>query len=107
MLRLRTTGRRSGRERLAILAYLEDGPNLALMAMNGWSEGTPGWCANLRAHPDASVELADGSARQVRAREAVGEERTRLWARWAETGGDLDAFAARRSETPILVLEPR
>jgi deazaflavin-dependent oxidoreductase (nitroreductase family) len=107
MLRLRTTGRRSGKERLAILAYLEDGPDLLLMAMNGWSEGTPGWCANLRAHPDASVELADGSVRQVRAREAEGEERARLWARWAETDHDLDSYAARRSETPVFVLEPR
>jgi hypothetical protein len=35
MLRLRTLGRRTGEERKAVLAYLEDGSDLILMAMNG------------------------------------------------------------------------
>jgi hypothetical protein len=43
----------------------------------------------------------------VRARLAEGEERQRLWARWATYGDDLDAYAARRAETPVIVLEPR
>jgi hypothetical protein len=34
-LRLTTTGRRTGRPRSVIIAYLEDGPNLIAMAMNG------------------------------------------------------------------------
>jgi len=41
MLRLRTTGRRTGEERRAILAYLEDGSNLVLVAMNGWVDPEP------------------------------------------------------------------
>ncbi|MEX2183183.1 MAG: nitroreductase family deazaflavin-dependent oxidoreductase, partial [Chloroflexota bacterium] len=36
MMRLTTIGRKSGRERAAILGYYEDGPNLVTMAMNGW-----------------------------------------------------------------------
>ena len=107
MLRLHTTGRRSGQERRAILAYLEDGQDLVLMAMNGWSAGTPGWCANLQANPEATVELADGTTRVVAARVAEGADRDRLWARWAEFDKDLDAYATRRSETPIMVLSPR
>ena len=43
MLRLKTIGRHSGKERVAILAYLEDGPDLHLMAMNGWAEPAPAW----------------------------------------------------------------
>ena len=107
MLRLCTTGRRSGQERRAILAYFEDGPDLVLLSMNGWSEGATGWSLNLRAAPDAVVELPDGTRRPVRARFAEGEERERLWAAWATYGTDLDAFAARRSDTPVIVLEPR
>ena len=38
MLRLRTTGRRSGRERIAILGYIEDGRNILVPAMNGWAD---------------------------------------------------------------------
>ena len=108
MLRLRTTGRRSGAERVAIIAYLEDGPNLVLMAMNGWAEPAPAWWLNLRAHPDAIVDLPGGSVREVTAREAKGDERSRLWARWKDVEkGDLDAYATRRTSTPLIVLEPR
>jgi hypothetical protein len=35
MLRLRTVGRRTGEERIAILGYIEDGSNLVTKAMNG------------------------------------------------------------------------
>ncbi|MBA2556036.1 MAG: hypothetical protein H0V12_01620 [Chloroflexi bacterium] len=36
-MRLTTVGRRSGKDRSAILGYYEDGPNLVTMAMNGWA----------------------------------------------------------------------
>ncbi|GAA1941306.1 nitroreductase/quinone reductase family protein [Agromyces allii] len=106
-MRLTTTGRRSGLERVAIVAYLEDGPNLVTLAMNGWAEPDPAWWLNLRAHPDASVVLPTGR-RDVRARAATGEERDRLWAAWQTLGDDVEALAARRSrETAVVVLEPR
>ena len=106
-LRLTTVGRRSGRERSAILGYYEDGPNLVTMAMNGWSEGEPSWWLNLQAHPDATVQVAAGS-REVRGRAAQDEERERLWARWREMGDDVDGYATRRpSGTAVVVLEPR
>jgi hypothetical protein len=46
-------------------------------------------------------------ARQVRGRRASGEERERLWSRWAEIDVNLDDYAARRpTETAVVVLEP-
>lgn len=106
-LRLTTTGRRSGRARSVIIAYLEDGSNLIAMAMNGWADGEPAWWLNLQAHPDAIVELR-GGRRTVRARGADGDERSRLWARWRELNKDLDGYAAlRSSETAVVILEPR
>ena len=107
-LRLKTIGRRSGAERIAILGYYEDGPNLVTLAMNGWGDPEPAWWLNLQAQPDASVDLKDGS-RAVRGRIAVGEEHDRLWAtlRGYRGYGDLDGFATRRSgETAVVVLEP-
>lgn len=105
-LRITTIGRRTGEARSTIVGYLEDGPNLVTLAMNGWADAEPAWWLNLQAHPDVRVDLADGS-RQVRARKAVGEERARLWARWNELD-DYDAWAARRSrETAVVILEPR
>jgi deazaflavin-dependent oxidoreductase (nitroreductase family) len=107
MMRLRTIGRRTGAERVAILGYFDDGPNLVTMAMNGWADPEPAWWLNLQAHPDTTVDLPDGS-RLVHARAATGDERARLWARWAVYDKDLDAFAARRKrETAVVILEPR
>lgn len=107
-LRLTSTGRRSGKERSVILGYIEDGPNLITLAMNGWQEDHPSWWLNLEAHPDAVVRLAGQNPRPVRARLSEGEERDRLWRRWVAVEPNLDAYAARRStETPVIVLEPR
>lgn len=106
-MRLKTVGRRSGKERHAILGYFEDGPNCVTLAMNGWGEAEPAWWLNLQAHPDTTVELPDGP-RAVHGRAAEGEERERLWARWREMPGDIDGYATRRPKgTAVVVLEPR
>jgi deazaflavin-dependent oxidoreductase (nitroreductase family) len=105
-LRLTTTGRRSGRSRHVILGYLDDGPNLVTLAMNGWDPAEPAWWLNLKDEPEAVVQLA-GSHYPVRGRAAEGEERARLWARWGEIDEHLDAYAARRpGGTAVVVLEP-
>ena len=107
MLALTTIGRRTGQTHRVILGYLEDGPNLVTMAMNGWDEGEPSWWLNLQASPETRVELAEGP-REIRARAAHGNERDRLWAAWRALDTNLDAYATRRSsETAVVVLEPR
>ena len=108
MMRLHTVGRRSGEPREAIVAYIVDGQNLVTMAMNGWGDPPPAWWLNLKAQPEASVDLPEGR-RRVRAREAAGDERERLWSVYRTLGGgdDLDANAARLTrETPVVILEP-
>jgi F420H(2)-dependent quinone reductase len=106
-LRLTTVGRRSGRQRSVIVGYVEDGPALVTLAMNGWDEGHPAWWLNLRAHPDAVVQLPHQPPRRVRARAATGEERARLWQRWVAIDAGLVAYADQHSvETPVVVLEP-
>ena len=110
MLRLHTVGRRSGQERVAIVGFIEDGPNLVIPAMNGWADPEPAWWLNLQAQPETTVELPDGSLRRVRARAAAGEDRTRLWSAFLdlESSAFNDASAALRSrETALVVLEPR
>jgi deazaflavin-dependent oxidoreductase (nitroreductase family) len=106
-LRLTTVGRKSGQERSVIVGYLEDGPNLVLLAMNGWDEGHPAWWLNLKARPDAVVHLTGQEPRPVHARQVAGEERDRLWQRWAAVQPELGGFAGTRStKTPVIVLEP-
>jgi F420H(2)-dependent quinone reductase len=108
-MRLKTVGRRSGKSRAAMLGYIEDGPNLVTLAMNGWATPEPAWWLNLQSHPEATVDLKNGW-REVRARAAVGDERARLWAKVGDYSGygDLEHFAQRRAnETAVVVLEPR
>lgn len=94
-LRLRTMGRRTGEERQVIVGYLEEGSNLVLVAMNGWADTAPAWWLNLHAHPDATVDLPEGS-REVTGRVANKDERLRLWPKltgpWTAAFGDLDAM---------------
>lgn len=105
-LKLTTVGRKSGQERVAILGYYEDGPNLVTLAMNGWAAPEPAWWLNLQARPEAHVETKSGTI-AVRGRAAHGDERDRLWARWQEMGDDVDGYAQRRpKETAVVVLEP-
>lgn len=107
-LRLTTTGRKTGRERSVIVGYLEDGPNVFTLAMNGWQEGDPAWWRNLQAHPDAIVREARRPPRPVRAHAATGAERDRLWQRFVAIEPEIEGFAERRAtDTPVVVLEPR
>jgi deazaflavin-dependent oxidoreductase (nitroreductase family) len=109
LMRLHSTGRRSGEQRIAILAYVEDGANLVTLAMNGWGAPEPAWWLNLQAQPEAIVDLKHGGARRVRARMAGPDERPRLWNRFSGYyGNNYDGWAARRPrETAVVILEPR
>jgi deazaflavin-dependent oxidoreductase (nitroreductase family) len=108
MLRLKTVGRQTRKERVAIVGYIEDGANLVTPAMNGWADPEPAWWLNLQANPEAVVELR-GESRRVVARAAVGEERRRLWEMFLSLGSSAftDASAALRSrETALVIFEP-
>ncbi len=106
-LRLTAIWRKSGEARMVIVGYLDDGPNRVVIAMNGWDEGDPAWWLNLEGNPEATVQVAHHPPCRVRAREATGEERDRLWGRWLAIDPTMDAFAARRpKQAPVVVLEP-
>ena len=110
MLRLTTVGRRTGRTRVAILGFIEDGPNIIVPAMNGWMDPEPAWWLNLQTHPEATITLPGGKTRDVLARAAQPGERERLWHALVALGtaAYTDANAATRSrETSIVIFEPR
>jgi deazaflavin-dependent oxidoreductase (nitroreductase family) len=107
MLRLHTIGRTSGAKRTAIVGYYEDGPNLVTMAMNGWGKPEPAWWLNAQVQPEVTIDTVTGK-RRAYLREATGDERTRLWARWATYDKGLDELAAKRDhQTAVVVIEPR
>ena len=60
------------------LFAFDDGERLVIVGSRGGSAKDPAWAANLRADPRATVSRGDEEW-TVRAYEAQGEERERLW----------------------------
>lgn len=107
VLLLTTTGRRSGQERTAPVLYLVDGERLVVIGSNAGNERAPAWALNLRANPEAEVQIR-GTRRRVRARFAEGEERETLWQRMNEQYAGFDDYRARTARhIELVVLEPR
>lgn len=104
-LRLRTLGRRSGQERTTMLSYLEDGPNLAVVASNAGAAEPPAWWLNLQASPEAEVDVPDGR-HPVVGRAADIEEQARLWRRFSSLGPYESYAAMTERQIPIVILEP-
>jgi deazaflavin-dependent oxidoreductase (nitroreductase family) len=107
IVELTTTGARSGLPRTMPIVGLPDGDRLVLIASNYGQERNPAWYYNLKANPRCSVAFR-GQHLEMRAYEAEGDERQRLW--------DLDltvyptranyAEWASHRDIPVMVLEP-
>jgi deazaflavin-dependent oxidoreductase (nitroreductase family) len=107
VLLLTTTGRKSGQERTAPVLYMRDGERLVVIGSNAGNLKPPAWALNLRATPDAVVEVR-ADKREVRARVAEGEERAELWRRMNEEYAGFDDYKAKTSrDIAVFVLEPR
>jgi deazaflavin-dependent oxidoreductase (nitroreductase family) len=101
-------GRTSGKSFTTPLLYLADGDDLVVVASQGGLPKNPQWYLNLLAQPETTVRLARAGRRAVRAREAVGEERERLWPRLVDLYADFDKYQRWTDRTiPVMVLEPR
>ncbi len=107
VLLLTTTGRKSGQPRTAPVVYLADGESLVVIGSNAGHSRTPAWSLNLKANPDAEVEVGR-ERRPVRARVAEGEERVELWRKHNEQYSGFDEYEARTDrDIALFVLEPR
>jgi deazaflavin-dependent oxidoreductase (nitroreductase family) len=107
-LLLTTTGRRSGRARTQPLAYIVDGEAYVVVGSNWGQRHQPAWSANLRAHPDATVSV-EGATVPVRAVQATGPDRERLWQRMRAVWPAYQTYQDRASgrEIRIFRLQPR
>ena len=104
---LRTVGRTSGQPRRNGLYYIEDGPNLVVVASNIGEDRDPAWWRNLQARPEAEVEVGS-TVRPVRARQASAEEAGPLYERFVAAVPTYDEYRRRTSRPiPVVILEPR
>lgn len=106
VLLLTTTGRKSGQQRTAPVVYLADEDNFVVINTNAGNAKVPAWSLNLRANPDAEVEVGR-SRTKVRARLAEGDERADLWRRHMEQYSGWDYYESKLDrEIGVFVLEP-
>ena len=107
VLLLTTTGRKSRKARTAPAVYLADGERLVVIGSNAGNKRAPAWSLNLKANPDAEVEVGR-ERRPVRARVAEGEERADLWRKHNDQYAGFDEYEERTDrDIAVFVLEPR
>jgi proline iminopeptidase len=105
ILLLTTTGRKSGNKTTTPLIYGLDGDNPVIVASKGGAPEHPGWYKNLVANPAAEVQIL-GETFPVRARDAEGEERERLWQTMNGIWKHYDEYQTKTDrQIPVVVLE--
>jgi deazaflavin-dependent oxidoreductase (nitroreductase family) len=106
ILLLNTVGRKSSKKRTSPLLYVMDGEDFVIIASKGGAPAHPAWYLNLKANPDATVEIGDREVR-VRAEEADPEEKARLWQKMVEMYPAYEDYQKKTErEIPLLVLHP-
>ena len=106
ILLLNTVGRKTGRKRTSPLLYVMDGEDFVIIASKGGAAAHPAWYLNLRANPEATVEIGDREV-QVEAEVADPEEKTRLWQKMVEMYPAYDDYQRKTGrEIPLLILHP-
>jgi len=106
VLLLTTTGRKSGEPRTAPVLYLAHGSDYVVINTNAGNTKVPAWSLNLRADPEAEVEVK-GKRTRVRARLAESDERTDLWRRHMEQYSGWEYYESKLDrEIGVFVLEP-
>jgi proline iminopeptidase len=105
ILLLTTVGRKSGRESTTPLIYGLDGDNPVIVASKGGAAEHPGWYKNLVTTPAAHVQIK-GDKFPVRARDAEGEERERLWKMMNGIWPHYEEYQEKTDrQIPVVVLE--
>jgi deazaflavin-dependent oxidoreductase (nitroreductase family) len=106
VLLLTTTGRKSGQPRTCPVVYLKDEGRLVVINTNAGNAKTPAWSLNLKANPEAEVEVGSEKHR-VRARIAEGEERSELWRKHNVQYSGFDEYAEKLDrDIAVFVLDP-
>ena len=107
ILLLTTTGRKTGNKTTAPLIFGLDGDTPVIVASQGGAPDHAGWYKNLVKNPAAEVQIK-GETFAVRAREAEGDERDRLWELMNQEWRHYEEYQTRTDRrSPVVVLERR
>jgi deazaflavin-dependent oxidoreductase (nitroreductase family) len=103
---LRSTGRRSGQTRAAVLTYASDPGGYVVVASNGGQDAPPAWLHNVRADHKVAIQVgrrrSSGTARII---EAGDPDYPRLWRLVNEVNhGRYDSYQQRTARPIALVM---
>ncbi|MEU2034061.1 nitroreductase family deazaflavin-dependent oxidoreductase [Nocardia amamiensis] len=108
LLLLTTTGARSGLPRTNPLAFIRDGDDIIVIASKAGAPTNPDWFHNLRATPEATLEIGTETVRVTATPITEGPERDRLYAAMVEV---MPGFAEYQEKTdrviPVVRFTPR
>lgn len=102
---LTTTGAKSGRPRTSPVGYTRDGERYVLVGSNSGGPTNSAWVANVKAHPEVTVEVGTKTF-PARAKVTEGAERRRLFdahARVIPIFTEYERMTER--EIPVVVLD--
>lgn len=104
---LHHVGRRSGQARTTPLLYLDNPPDIVIIASKGGADAHPAWYHNLMAMESTEVELPGAERRRVKPRLATDAERADFWSRLVAVHPDFEEYLTYTDrEFPIVVLQP-
>jgi deazaflavin-dependent oxidoreductase (nitroreductase family) len=107
LLLLHSTGAKSGQERVNPMMYQAVGDGYAVFASKSGADTDPDWFFNLKAHPEARIEVGTETL-DVTARVLDAEEREPIWETQKER---YPGFADYETKTdrviPVVMLDRR
>ncbi|MBM3672590.1 MAG: nitroreductase family deazaflavin-dependent oxidoreductase [Actinobacteria bacterium] len=105
LLLLHTTGAKSGKERIAPLAYGRDGDHVVVFGSKAGAPMHPDWFHNLVANPRVTVEIGTEQY-AADARVTEGEERERIWEKQKRDIPNFNEYEKlTERQIPVIVLE--
>ena len=107
LLLLHNTGRRSGKQYVTPLLYVEDGDRYVLIGSNGGAEKEPVWVANVAAMPEVVIEVGERMLTTTPTIVRSGPEWDRLRAAAVAYWPDILEYQTHTNRTfPLIVLNP-
>ncbi len=107
VLKLTTTGRKSGQPReIMLTSPVQVGNTFVVVASRGGDDHHPAWFVNLRDNPTVWVETQDLPKHERRARVASSTERDTLWPTIVSTYANYGGYQSKTDrEIPLIFLE--
>ena len=109
VVKVTTTGRTSGAPRTVMLTTpIQDDGRYILVASKGGDDRDPDWYRNLVAHPEITLEPADGDGPTfLVARTADADEKAELWPRIVDAYKGYAGYEDKTDrDIPVVICEP-